>query len=110
MKFRNIRPTVIKDLEPQGVSVLYPATPHRVSMFTDPQKQTIKREFSHLADLIPQSVQNRRYRRAMRKPLRPNNLRRQMKYAAFKAAALQADSPEATEARRLERIENAKRS
>jgi hypothetical protein len=77
IKMRDMRPIVIKQLEPPDVAVLYPVTPQRVSIYADSKGSVVKDEFEHLKDKVPIPTQNRRYRRMMRKPFRPNNLRRQ---------------------------------
>lgn len=77
MRFIEIRRTVVKQFKTQGVSELHLATPSRISAFTSVDKQIIKPEFEHLKNHIFVPTQNRRYRRAMRKPFKPNNLRRQ---------------------------------
>lgn len=90
IKMRDHAPTVIKELEPPGVSVLYPITPRRVSIYADKRSGVLKKEFEHLKDVVPIPTQNRAYRRAMRKPFRPNNIRRQT--ARQKAAWAKAES------------------
>jgi hypothetical protein len=76
MRFRDLRPTVIKQLESKGVSVLYPVTPQRVSIFSNPDRQIVKSEYQLLSKELPWPSQNRKYKRKMRKPLKPRNLRR----------------------------------
>lgn len=76
MRFRDQRPAVVKQCEPKGVAQLFPVTPQRLSIWADAPGGTVKNEFKDLKQYVFGPTQNRAYRRSMRKPLRPLNLRR----------------------------------
>lgn len=98
-RFRDHRPTIIKQLEPQGVSTLWPVTPRYESIFTDPRGNLIKTEYEHLKGLIFQPTTNRgntrkprRRERLRQKPKRPTLIDDLREIREFRAAVLKADA------------------
>jgi hypothetical protein len=80
-RFRDNRATIIKDLEldPAKLDELQEmgSTPRYLSQFIGGDKIAGKERIKK--DLMLWPAQNRAYRRAMRKPLQPNNIRRAMR-------------------------------